>query len=121
MNVFVQIGDTVITIPTDEGTILEGITRDSCIELLKEAGYQIEIRDVTIQELLAAHKSGILADAFGTGTAATIAPIGTIGYEGVDYNLPPVETRKISAFLKQELWEIRKGIKEDRFGWMWPV
>lgn len=121
MNVFVQIGDTVITIPTDEGTILEGITRDSCIELLKEAGYKIEIRDVTIEELLAAHKTGILADAFGTGTAATIAPIGTIGFEGVDYHLPPVEMRKISAFLKQELWEIRKGLKDDRFGWMWPV
>lgn len=121
MNVFVQIGDTVITMPTEEGTILEGITRDSCIELLKEAGYKIEVRDVTIQELLAAHKTGILADAFGTGTAATIAPIGTIGYEGVDYELPPIETRKISAYLKQELWEIRKGIKEDRFGWMWPA
>jgi len=121
MNVFVQIGDAVITIPTDEGTILEGITRDSCIELLKEAGYPVEIRDVTIQELLNAHKAGILADAFGTGTAATVAPIGTIGYKDNNYELPPVETRKMSNWLKQEMWEIRKGVKEDRFGWMWEV
>ncbi len=121
MNVFVQIGDTVITTPTDEGTILEGVTRNSCIELLKEAGYKVEIRDVTIEELLSAHKTGILMDAFGTGTAATVAPIGTIGYLDQDYELPPVETRKISNWLKQEMWEIRKGIKEDRFGWMVPV
>ena len=60
-------------------------------------------------------------DAFGTGTAATVAPIGTIGYMEQDYHLPPVETRTVSNWLKQEMWEIRKGIKEDRYGWMLPV
>jgi branched-chain amino acid aminotransferase len=121
MNVFVQIGDVVLTTPTDDGTILEGVTRNSCLDLLNEAGIKTEVRHVTIEEILAAHKAGILNDAFGTGTAATIAPIGTIGYEGVDYELPPVELRKVSNWLKQELWEIRKGVKEDRFGWMLPV
>ena len=121
MNVFVQIDDTIITIPTDEGTILKGITRDSCIELLKAEGFKVEIRDVTIQELLDAHKTGRLHDAFGTGTAATIAPIGVIGYKDIAYELPPVEGRKASNWLKQEMWSIRKGISADRFGWMWAV
>lgn len=121
MNVFFQIGDTIITIPTDEGTILEGVTRDTCIELLKEKGVKLEIRDLTVDELLQAHKQGQLLDAFGTGTAATIAPIGTIGYKEKDHVLPPVEGREISNWLKEEVWKIRKGFTDDRFGWMWKV
>lgn len=121
MNVFFQIGDTVITIPTDEGTILEGVTRDSCIELLKERKYKLEIRDLTVDELITAHSEGKLLDAFGTGTAATVAPIGVIGYKEKDYELPPVEDREISNWLKTEIWKIRKGVIEDRFGWMWKV
>lgn len=121
MNVFVQIDDTVITIPTEEGTILKGVTRDSCIDLLKEAGYKVEIRDVTIQELLDAHKTGRLHDAFGTGTAATIAPIGVIGYKDVAYELPPVEGRTVSNWLKHEMWAIRKGVVADRMHWMKAV
>jgi len=121
MNIFIQIDDTIITIPTDEGTILKGITRDSCIELLQANGYKVEIRDVTIQELLDAQKTGRLVDAFGTGTAATIAPIGVIGYKDVAYELPLLENRKVSNWLKHEMWGIRKGVIEDKFGWMWPV
>ena len=86
-----------------------------------DAGYKIEIRDVTIEELLNAQRAGRLLDAFGTGTAATVAPIGVIGYKDVAYELPPVEGRKISNWLKQEMWEIRKGITKDKFGWMWDV
>lgn len=121
MNVFVQIDDTVITIPTEEGTILKGVTRDSCLQLLRDAGHKVEVRDVTIQELLDAQRSGRLKDAFGTGTAATVAPIGVIGYQDVEYPLPPVEDRVVSNWLKKELWSIRKGLTEDRHGWMQPV
>jgi len=121
MNVFVQIDDTVITIPTEEGTILKGVTRDSCITLLRDHGYKVEIRDVTIREILDAHRSGRLKDAFGTGTAATVAPIGVIGYRDVEYELPPVETRTISNWLKKELWSIRKGLSPDTHNWLWAV
>ncbi|MFN0274200.1 MAG: branched-chain amino acid aminotransferase [Chitinophagales bacterium] len=121
MNVFFQIGDSIITIPTEEGTILEGVTRDTCIELIKEKGWKLEVRDLTVDELIAAHKNGILKDAFGTGTAATIAPIGLIGYKEHDYELPPLEQREVSNWLKQEVWQIRKGLIEDRFGWMSKV
>lgn len=121
MNVFVQIGEEVITTPTDEGTILRGVTRDSCIELLRDNGFHVVERDVTIQEVIAAHTDGILKDAFGTGTAATVAPIGVIGFHEVDYTLPPVEERKVSNWLKEEMRNIRKGITPDKYGWMWPV
>ena len=121
MNVFIQIDDTIITIPTDEGTILKGVTRDSCITLLEAAGHKVEIRDVTIEELLNAQRSARLLDAFGTGTAATVAPIGVIGYKDIAYELPPVESRVISNWLKHEMWAIRKGLLEDKFGWMWDV
>lgn len=121
MNIFIQIGDTVITTPTDDGTILEGVTRNSCIDLLMEAGHKVEIRDVTIDEVLQAHADGKLKDAFGTGTAATVAPIGAIGYKGTDYTLPSLEERKISSWLKHALWAIRKGVDEDRFHWMWKI
>lgn len=121
MNVFFQIGDTVITVPTDEGTILEGITRNSCIELVKEKGWKFEERDITVHELISAHENGILRDAFGTGTAATVAPIGAIGYQEKDYELPPVESRVVSNWLKDEIRKIRKGLTADRFGWMWKV
>jgi branched-chain amino acid aminotransferase len=121
MNVFFQIDENIITIPTDEGTILEGITRDSCITLLQDKGYTVEIRDLTVTELITAQKEGRLKDAFGTGTAATVAPIGVIGYKDQDYELPPVESRIASNWLKDEVWKIRKGLSTDKFGWMWKV
>lgn len=121
MNIFFQIDDTVITIPTDEGTILEGVTRDSCIQLLKDKGIPIEIKDITVDELISAHSQGKLMDAFGTGTAATIAPIGLVGYQEQDYVLPPVENRTTSKWLKEEMWKIRRGHCEDKHGWMWKV
>lgn len=121
MNVFVQIDDTIITIPTTEGTILKGITRDSCLQLLRDNGFKVEERDVTIEELIDAHRSGRLHDAFGTGTAATVAPIGVIGYKDQEYVLPPVEDRKVSNWLKKELWSIRKGLRPDTYGWMQEI
>jgi len=121
MNVFFVIDGTVLTVPTTEGTILEGVTRDSCITLLNDKGYSLEIRDVTVDELISAMKAGRLEDAFGVGTAATVAPIGEIGYRDQHYVLPDPEKRKISNWLKNELWGIRKGVIEDKFGWMLKV
>ncbi|MBC8172718.1 MAG: branched-chain amino acid aminotransferase [Chitinophagales bacterium] len=121
MNVFLVIDNVVLTVPTTEGTILEGITRDSCITLLKDRGYKLEIRDITVEEIISALKSGRMQDAFGAGTAATVAPIGEIGYKDQHYILPDADTREISNWLKNELWGIRKGLIEDKFGWMQKV
>lgn len=117
MNLFFQIGDTLIT-PIAEGTILEGITRDSMLKLAKEAGYKVEVRKISIEEVFEAFNKGKLKDAFGTGTAATIAHIHTINYKGFDMVLPAVETREMSNTLRSQLDAIKTGKTADRFGWM---
>ncbi len=117
MNLFFQIGDTLIT-PIAEGTILEGITRDSMIRLAKESGYKVEVRKISIEEVFEAYNKGKLKDAFGTGTAATIAHIFTINYKGFDMQLPPMEERVISNDLRQQLDAIKTGKTADKFGWL---
>ncbi len=117
MNLFFQIGDTLIT-PAAEGTILEGITRDSMLKLAKEAGYKVEVRKISIEEVFEAYNKGKLKDAFGTGTAATIAHIHTMNYKGFDMVLPAVETRHISNELRRQLDDIKTGRVADKFGWM---
>lgn len=117
MNVFFVIDDTVVTSPLT-GTILPGITRDSVIRLLKDNGYKLEVRPVSIQEIEAAYEQGVLREAFGAGTAATIAQIAKIGYAGRDMVLPAIESRKISNWLGETLYNIRIGTAEDQYGWV---
>jgi branched-chain amino acid aminotransferase len=81
MNVFFIIGNTAITPDLDEGTILAGVTRDSVIVLLREMGYTVEERAISIDEIIDAHKAGTLREVFGTGTAATISMIKTLNYK----------------------------------------
>src|SRR4030095_16609289 len=90
MNVFFIIDDVAVT-PTLDGTILDGVTRDSVIQLLKSYGMKVEERKISLDEVEAAHKNGFLTDAFGTGTAASLAPISHIGYNGLQMELPPAE------------------------------
>jgi branched-chain amino acid aminotransferase len=116
-NLFFVIGDTVIT-PALDGCILEGITRDSCIQVLKQKGITIEERPVSIAEIIDAHKQGTLKDAFGTGTAALIAKIASIHYNGTTYTLPPAEDRLVSNLLYSELENIRTSKVDDVFNWV---
>ncbi|MEM6263425.1 MAG: branched-chain amino acid aminotransferase [Bacteroidota bacterium] len=90
MNVFFVIDGTVLT-PRLTGTILPGITRSSVIRLVKDAGYKFESRRISIHEIEEAFEQGLLEDAFGTGTAAGIAPINYIGFSGKKLMLPPME------------------------------
>ncbi len=118
MNVFFQVGDTVLTPSTDSGEILPGVTRNSAIQLLKDNGYRVEDRQVKISEIIEAAENNNLKDAFGTGTAAAIAQISSIGYKGKDYILPPVSERSVSNFLKRNLIGIRTGEVADPYGWV---
>ena len=120
MNMFFVIEDKVITPPLS-GTILPGITRDSVIRLLRDNGYPIEVRPVSIQEIESAHEQGYLQEAFGAGTAATIAHIARIGYGGRDMVLPPVDDRPISNWLNETLFDIRVGNVKDPYGWVEAV
>lgn len=117
MNVFFVIGDKVITPETSE-TILEGVSRDSTIKLLREHGVTVEERNLSIDEIVEAHKNGSFKEAFGTGTAASIAPIAKLTYRDIVMDLPPVEEWKYGNWVKKELGNIRHGRTADTHGWM---
>jgi len=120
MNIMFVIGDTLITSDSPD-TILRGITKDSVITLAKEWGMKIEERPITVDEVISAIKSGTLKEAFGTGTAATIAHIELIGHEDQDYRLPEVKTREFSNSVLKALDDIRTGRVEDKFGWVYKL
>ena len=121
MNVFFVIGDTVITPDIKQDTILEGVTRESVLTLLREKGVKVEERPLSIDEIELAHKEGKLKEAFGTGTAASIAPIYALTFHEDKMLLPPVESCEITNWLKKELAEIRYGRKKDTHNWVVPV
>ena len=120
MNIMFVIDGKLLTPPTGD-TILEGITRKSLIVLAKDLGYEVEERPVTVAEVEEAIRNKSLTEVFGVGTAAVISQIIVIGIEGKDYDLPALETRKVSNHILKELKAIRLGESEDRFGWMEKV
>ena len=118
MNVFFVIGDKVITPDLNYDTILEGVTRDSVITLLREKGVTVEERPLSIDEIELAHKEGRLKEAFGTGTAASIAPICALTYHDDKMMLPPVEQWEHTNWLKKQLSDIRYGRVPDTHNWV---
>jgi len=120
MNVMFVIGDTLLT-PGLSDTILDGVTRNSVLTLARDWGMKVEERKVSIAEVFEAHKNGTLKEIFGVGTAATIAHIIGIGYNGKDYDLPPVAERKFAPKVDETLRLIRKGRMEDKNHWMLKV
>ncbi len=120
MNIMLVIDGKLITPPTS-GTILEGVTRVSILDLARDWGMQVEERRITVTEIMEAIKANRMQEAFGAGTAATIAHIAAIGYEGVDYELPAVEQREFSNKALVEMEAIKRGKKEDRFGWIHKI
>jgi branched-chain amino acid aminotransferase len=117
-NLFFVIDDKTVWTPQLDGNILNGITRDTCIQLLKEKGLRIEERKISIKEVIEAAKQGKLTDCFGTGTAAIIAKIAAIGYKGEDYILPDAEQRFVSNWLYQQIYGIQTGKVEDTHHWV---
>ncbi len=120
MNVMFVIDGKLITPPVST-TILKGITRDSVLTLARDLGYPVEERKVAVDELVEAHKAGTLQEAFGTGTAATIAQIATIHYDNTDMELPAIEGRKISNHLATELDKIKTGQAPDPHNWVYRI
>ena len=117
MNVVFVIGNTAITPDLSSGTILEGITRDSVLVLLKQMGLAVEERPLNIDEVIEAHKAGTLKEVFGTGTAATISLIKELRYK--EYVMTfDVENWKVAPEVKSLLNGIRYGKTVDTYGWM---
>ena len=120
MNIVFQINDVLVT-PPSSSTILSGITRRSIVQLAKDNKITIEERPIKVKEIIEAAEKGTLLDAFGAGTAATIAHIDTINFRGKDFKLPAIETRVYSNRLAKLLIEIKRGKAEDIHQWNYKI
>ncbi|MBE6762533.1 MAG: branched-chain amino acid aminotransferase [Ruminococcaceae bacterium] len=120
MNVMFKIGDEIVT-PMLSGSILPGITRKSCIEVLKSKGYKVSERLISIDELAEAMENGTLLEAWGCGTAAVISPIGEFCYKDVKYTVNNGEIGEVTQMLYDTLTGIQWGNIEDSFGWTYKL
>lgn len=118
MNIFFKIEDKFIT-PELDGCVLDGITRKSVISLLKDQGFEVEERKITIDEIKEASESGTLKEAFGTGTAVGIAYIESIGFG--DEEIFVSKDSPVGLEINQRLNDIKTGKIEDKFGWITKV
>lgn len=119
MNIFVRINDTLITGPTSD-RILDGITRKSIIELAKQEGIPVEVRKISVSEVVEASKNGSLKEMFGAGTAAVVSPISGFGFKDVDYELPKLDDT-YASYLKKRITDIQTNKAGDPFGWRYEV
>lgn len=119
MNVFFVIGDEIVT-PELQGSILPGITRKSCIEILKDWGYTVHERRLSIDEVREAARSGQLKEMFGTGTAAVISPVGELKYQDEIIRIGD-GIGELTQKLYDELTGIQLSKREDRFGWIQKI
>lgn len=117
MNVFFVIDDVLVT-PSLSPSKLAGITRASVIEIARKWNMKVEERDVMAEEIIEGLKNGRLREAFGTGTAASIAPIALIGHKDIHYPLPEINESSFSSRVAQYLEDIKTGRIEDPFGWI---
>lgn len=120
MNVMFKIAGKIVT-PALLGSVLPGITRKSCIELMRSWGYEVEERQISIDELLKAASDGTLEEAWGTGTAAVVSPIGKLFYEGVEYVLSDNKIGALTQRLYDNLTGIQWGKVDDNYGWSYIV
>ncbi len=120
MNVFFIIGNTAITPSMEQGTILNGVTRQSTITMLQEMGFTVEERRLSIDDIIEAYKANMLYEVFGTGTAATISMIKELRYKDFVMEFD-VDNWKTAPTIKKWLTDIREGNREDKYNWMQKV
>lgn len=118
MNVFFVKDGKLITPDTSRDTILKGVTRRSVVTLAKEMGYEVEERSILVEEVVQGLRDKTLTEAFGAGTAATIAHISGIGFREEHFDLPPISERKVGNSLLAKLTSIRLGQEPDTHGWV---
>ncbi len=119
MNIFVRIGDTLITAPTSD-RILDGITRKSILQLTNDLGIPTEVRKIKVSEVIEAAENNSLQEMFGAGTAAVVSPIAGFGFRGKDYELPEIKN-SYANLLKTKITDIQYNRAEDKFGWRYQV
>ena len=120
MNVMFRIGDEIVT-PALTGSILSGITRKSCIEILKDKGYRVSERLLSLEELENALKNGTLKEAWGCGTAAVVSPIGELAYKDEVFTVSGGNIGEVTQMLYDTLTGIQWGTLEDKYHWVYPI
>ena len=120
MNIMVKIPGVVIT-PGLGGTILPGVTRDSALTLLRDWGAKVSERQISIDEVVAAHKAGTLEEVFGTGTAAVISPVGELAYKGHRMVVGGGKIGPTTQKLYDAIVSIQYGTAPDPHGWTLEV
>ncbi len=120
MNIFFVIGDEIVT-PVLNGSILPGITRQSAVELSKSWGLNVSERKISIDEVIQAHRDGILKEVFGSGTAAVISPVGAIKYGDELITIGDGSVGPLYPRLYNSLTDTQYGKTDDPFGWIVPV
>ena len=116
MNVLFKIGGKIVT-PALNGSILPGITRKSCLQLLRDKGYEVEERRLSVDELIGAARDGSLEEAFGSGTAAVVSPIGSLYYKGETFVISGGGIGPVAQDLYDTLTGIQWGRVADPYGW----
>ncbi|KPH14054.1 branched-chain amino acid aminotransferase [Chryseobacterium sp. ERMR1:04] len=117
MNVFVRINNTIYTPPTSE-KILDGVTRDSFIQLAKKRGIEVKVEPIAVKTVVEAQKNGTLKEVWGVGTAVVTTVFQALGYNGDKLQLPSLsDDESYAATLKNDLVSIQTNNAEDTFGW----
>ncbi len=118
MNVMFVLKNKKIVTPKLSTTILNGVTRNSVIQLAEKMDYEVDQKKLAVSEIIDHIKNDNLLEAFGTGTAATIAPISLIAHDGIDYELPNTDKESFSVKCLSLLDQIRRGQTLDEFNWV---
>ena len=118
MNILFEIDGKLVTPAEDMDTILRGVTKRSAVQIAAHWGVEVEERRVTVEEIVQGLRDSRVTDAFGAGTAATIAQIAKIGFRDELFELPPVESRGISNKIKNYLNDLKAGKIEDEMNWL---
>jgi len=117
MNMFFVYGRKIVTAPLT-GSILPGVTRDSVLKLAPTIGYEVEERPIDINDLMSDIKAGRVTEAFGSGTAAVISPVGRLCYKSETLQLGDGNAGAVTRTLYDSLTGIQTGRFEDTFGWI---
>ncbi|WP_437584687.1 branched-chain amino acid aminotransferase [Paramicrobacterium sp. CJ85] len=120
MNVFFVMGDRLVT-PATSGSILEGVTRDSVIQLARDRGLVVQERDFTLDEWRDGVESGRITEVFACGTAAVITPIAQVKGPDFAFGEADAPAGEVTMSLRQELTDIQYGRAEDRHGWLYRL
>ncbi|UCG00981.1 MAG: branched-chain amino acid aminotransferase [Candidatus Heimdallarchaeota archaeon] len=120
-NIFFVFDDVIYTAPLSSGTILPGVTRDSTIQLAKDKGLNVEEEALSIKNVIKGIHNGKISEVFMSGTAASIAPVGSLYYQNKEHIINNFEIGDISRELYNQLTDIQYGRVEDPYDWIVKV